>query len=359
MKRLFQVTLGCLILGLHVVEARAAFTSLYVFGDGVCTTTNSPGGPQFYGYRFSNGRVWVEVLAQRQGLPFDPNKNWSFFGHFSSLMLQHVTNSPAPADVASALYVIWANDADFVSFISQFDANSTKLSLWTNAMNQSLSNNFAAIQNLYQKGARALVMPNVVDLMQVPFYVQLPAAEKNFIRARIAEYNLAFAARLNQARAAFPNLVIYAPDIRSLLDDILARPLDYGVNNAQDQGFNIDALSDPNLADKSLNGPGANYIFWEYLDPTARVHAILADTVQSLLLPPRVASVSPVAASNTLQLVNLPVGLSGAVEAATNFTTWTAVASFNCTNAAQSILVPATPPRWFYRLRFPFAWSWP
>jgi phospholipase/lecithinase/hemolysin len=226
-------------------------------------------------------------------------------------------------------------------------------------MNQSLSNHFAAIQNLYQKGVRSLVMPNVVDLMQVPFYVQSPAAEKSFIRARIAEYNLGFTARLNQARTAFPNLVIHAPDIRSLLDDILARPSAYGVTNAQEQGFNIDALSDPQLTDKSLNGPGRDYIFWEYLDPTAKVHAILADFVQNLISPARINEGMAIGSSNEWHLANLPIGLSGFVDGSTNFVDWSPVTNFTSTNTMQPVLVPATQPIWFYRLRFPFAWSWP
>ncbi|OYV07059.1 MAG: hypothetical protein CFE26_03060, partial [Verrucomicrobiales bacterium VVV1] len=59
-----------------------AFSSLYVFGDGVCTTTdNASGANYFYGNRYCNGRVWVEVLAQWQGLAYDSAKNKSFFGN--------------------------------------------------------------------------------------------------------------------------------------------------------------------------------------------------------------------------------------------------------------------------------------
>jgi len=314
-KRLLPFTLWLLFLSLHIGSADAAFTSLYVFGDGVCTTTNSPGGAQFYGNRYSNGRVWIEVLAQRQGLPYDANKNWSYFGHDSSNLVNSVGNFVAPADAASALFVIWANDADFVSYISYFDPYTTNnLAVWTNAMNRSLSNHFTAIQTLYNKGARTLVMPNTADLTKVPFFVQLPAADKLFIRQRISSYNVAFAARLNQARAAFPNLVIHAPDIFTLLDDIVARSAAYGLTNALYQGQSIDALSDPNLANKSLNGPGANYIFWEYLDPTARTHAILADVVQHLISPAQFNQVTTLGSSNQLHVVNLPMGLNGFVE---------------------------------------------
>ena len=33
--------------------------------------------------------------------------------------------------------------------------------------------------------------------------------------------------------------------------------------------------------------------------------------------------------------------------------------AFNSTNTMQTVLIPASDPRGFYRLRFPFSWSWP
>ena len=83
MKSLIAFTAWILMLGPVVFPAQAAFTSLYVFGDGISTTTNGPGGIYYYGRRYSNGRVWVELLAEWQGLAYDANKNWSYYGHFS------------------------------------------------------------------------------------------------------------------------------------------------------------------------------------------------------------------------------------------------------------------------------------
>jgi len=352
-----------IVFGLHVGRAPAAFTSLYAFGDGVCTTTNntSPGvsPTNYHGARFCNGRVWLEVLAERQGLTYLSNRNWSYFGHDSAALTNNVNLFVAPPDVSTALFVVWANDADFVFFITQFNANAAALASWTNAMNRSLTNHFRAIQTLYNKGVRTLIMPNAVDLTKVPFFVQLPPAEKAFIRQRIVDYNAAFATRLVLARTTFTNLVIHAPDTFSLFDDIIARAPAYGLTNKLSGGFSIDAIQDPGLADKSLNGPGASYIFWDYLDPTAKVQEILADTVQHLIAQPQIAAATTLNGGVELHLANLPVGLPGFVDASTNFLNWTPLASFNSTNVAQPVSVPATYPSWFYRLRFPLVWSWP
>ena len=77
-KNLFRFTASVLLLGSLSARAEAQFTSLYVFGDGMCTTTNNGSGyAWYYGNRFCNGRVWVEVLSQWQGLTYNSNKNWS------------------------------------------------------------------------------------------------------------------------------------------------------------------------------------------------------------------------------------------------------------------------------------------
>ena len=54
---------------------------------------------------------------------------------------------------------------------------------------------------------------------------------------------------------------------------MLAQPADYGLTNALRNGLSIDALGDPLLTDKSLNGRGTNYIFWDNLHPTAVAQA--------------------------------------------------------------------------------------
>ena len=360
MKRFVRFTLCIWLLGPLVFPAQAAFTSLYIFGDGASTTTNGPGGPYFYGKRFSNGRVWVEVLAQWQGLTYDSNKNWSYYGHDSTNMLNHVTSFSAP-DASNALFVVWCADADFV-----WNAlySGTNITTWTNALNQCLTNHFKAITNLYTKGVRTLVMPNAVDITKVPYYVYYAAANRAFIRQRAIDFNTAFAATLNQVRTStnYSGLTIFEPDFFTLLDNILANPAAYGLTNALDsKGRSIDALGDTNLINKSLDGPGTNYIFWDNLDPGAKAHAVMADTAQQLISPVRISQITALNGANRLDVANIPIGRGGFVEGHTNLVVggWTTVQNINSTNTPQTIFVPASGPLQFYRLRFPFAWSWP
>src|SRR5208282_3415135 len=104
MQKIISLVVGISLFGFTVVPVQAAFSNLYVFGDSISTTTNNTSGlPFYYGQRFSNGRVWVEVLAQRQGLTYDPNKNWSYFYNSSTTMLANVSSFKAPLDASNAL----------------------------------------------------------------------------------------------------------------------------------------------------------------------------------------------------------------------------------------------------------------
>jgi len=336
----------------------AGFSSMYVFGDGACTTTNNPfAGPDYYGLRRSNGRVWVEVLAQWQGIQFDSSKNWSYWGHDSTNLVNSVAAFPAPPDAATALFVIWCIDADLVWLANWGETNIT---VWTNALNQALHNHYRAVTNLYAKGARTLLMPNGVDITVTPYYAYYGAAERAFVRQRVIEFNQKFVQKLAEATNACPGLTIYTPDFFWVADHILTNAAAFGLTNVLDEnGKTVDALGDPNLPDKSLNGPGANYIFWDMYHPTARTHMVLADYAQRLLSPVRIAAIAKAGDGRRLELVNIPVGRDGFIETSTDLRNWSPTYSLSSTNTALNILLPDNSQIEFYRLRFPFNWTWP
>ncbi len=355
--RQFTICMGLLVvLGIH--QSQAAFTSLFVFGDGATSTTNN----SFAGYyekRFCNGRVWVELLAQWQNVNFPTNNNWSLFGHSSHDLTNNVNTFVAPGDASNALVAIWVADADIVnnlnnnSFGPPYD--NSKLAIWTNSLNATASNHAIAIQTLYNKGIRTLVMPNAVDLTKVPVYTDLSAANKSFVRQRTIEFNTQFTAVISNAMTAHPGLKIVQPDIFSLLDTISANPTNFGLiaapltaaDNALDQGFT------------ALNGSGANFMFWDDLHPTAKFQMYIADKAQQLLSPARISDIVSVNTSNQLSMADLPVGRDGVVEVSTNFLNWSTTATVTTTNLNQSVMVNAPGEQGFYRLRFPFLWSWP
>jgi len=376
------------------VAVQGGYNGMYVFGDSISTTTNNtspyPSATNFYGKRFTNGRVWVEVLAQRQGLAYNPNNNNSFFGNYSSTLLTTLNNFQ-PANASNALVVIWVNNADLYYDWSSYGTN---LASWTNAMGQSISNHFKIVTNLYSKNIRTLVMPNAVDITQVPFVTNPDPLYRNFIRQRCLDYNNLFATALNRAKTNCPGLMIFVPDFFSLLTNLVAYPANYGLTNALLNGLSIDALDNPALKNLSPNGPGTNYIFWDDLDPTAMVHMWMANLAQQMISPAQIASIAMFGDSNRLDLVNVPIGQDGLVLGCTNMISpWITNATFTSSTSSQSVFVlttslddtntvsqgirpndgPPMPPGGgtgstnpvpattiqLYSLRFPYVWSWP
>jgi phospholipase/lecithinase/hemolysin len=392
-KTIFQSTVITLLLGLAVFPTQAAFTSLYVFGDSLSATAdpNAPRGQYFYGQRWSNGRVWAEVLAQRQGLTFDNTKNNSYYDHNSIALVTDIVGFQAPADVASALFVVWVCNADTFDAAQNHDSSVQ----WTAANNLSQVNHLQIITTLYTKGVRNLILPNAVDISKIPAYDQATSAK--VMHDGCVAYNAAFANTINQARLLCPGLKIYTPDFFTLLNNVLTNSAAYGLTNALSSGFSIDAFSDASIANLTLNGQGNNYIFWDPQDPTAKLHEIMADVTQQIISPVKISKLAVLGGSNRLDVVNAPIGLDGFVVGSTNLAqgNWTAVTNgaFNSTSLTQSIFVVApvlpssttvggsggsggSPPPpdstgsntnstsfktypQFYRLQFPYAWSWP
>jgi phospholipase/lecithinase/hemolysin len=392
-KNLFQSAIAVLLFGLAVLPTQA-FNSLYVFGDALSATADNPApGPaaDYYQNHDSNGRIWIEVLAQRQGLTYDASKNTSYYDHNSSEVVTDVKNFIAPPDVANDLFIVWVCNADTFD-AAQVPDNSTQ---WQAANNQSQANHLQIITQLYAKGVRTLVLPNAVDISEIPAFnvgtKQLTTAE----HAGCIDFNLKFSNTINQALALCPGLTIYAPDFYTLLNNVLTNAASYGLTNAlSSQGLGIDALDSIYTNNAKvpvvLNGPGTNYVFWDSQDPTAEFHEVIADVVQQIISPVQISQLTVLNGSNRLDVINMPVGLNGFVKSSTNLAqaNWTTVTNFNSTTPFQSIFVNAAPlppavaasgsggstdpnnpvsgtyfppfnPAQFYQLSFPYAWSWP
>lgn len=355
----------------------AGYTSIYVFGDSLSATAGSdmlpypfsPGvtGANYWDGRFSNGQVWVEYLAALQGVPFDTNNNYSYFGGASPLAYNNIVagNYFPPADAATSLYIIWSACSDcFV--LSLFDFTNS----WTVPMlggvdiayaMESVSNSVTA---LYGQGVRTLILPNSVDVTKVPFFVYgatnlltsdttLLAQVITNIQAQIPIYNAALAATVTQLRSQYPDLTLYAPDFYGQFNFIYSHPDIYGVTNVA-----IDALEDPAVIDKSFTGPGANHMFWDYLHPTTMVHAAVANYVQQIISPMRINAFERQGSSLRFDLTNLPLGRTGLLESTTNILSpgaWTTCAPVVVTGTTQTVFISTNGmgTSCFYRLDFP------
>ena len=319
MKKLFRFTLGFCLLVATVFPASAAFSSLYIFGDGLSATTdtNSLGPPLYYGQRNSNGRVWVEVLAQRQGLAYNATNNNSYFYHDSSKTVTDVFHFIPPVDVTNDLFIVWVCNADTFDAASYPDTSSE----WTNDINRAQTNHFQIITNLYAKGVRTLILPNAVDISTAPAFNQ-GSSPLDVMHNGCVAYNVAFSNTISQARASCSGLTIYTPDFFTLLNNILTNAAYYGLTNVLYNGASIDAIDAenfyPSLPAAATNGFGTNFVFWDPQNPTAQLHEVVADFVQQIISPVQIGKITALTGSNRLDIVNYPVGLGGFVDGFAN-----------------------------------------
>jgi outer membrane lipase/esterase len=177
------------VTALAVPAPTASFSNAYFFGDSLSDTGNifavtggtTPPPPYFNG-RFSDGPVWVEVLANGIGLPatstasLQGGNNFSFGGartsggSIPSLLVQvgGFTGAAGPID-PNALYVVVAGGNDMRDARSAFQGNTPADLAGRAAAATAATNNLrTALQLLAADGARNVLLANLPDLGATP-----------------------------------------------------------------------------------------------------------------------------------------------------------------------------------------------
>jgi GDSL-like Lipase/Acylhydrolase len=355
------------LVALAISPARAGFSSIYAFGDGICTTdTNNTTQTQLYhGKRYCNGRVWIEVLSQWQGVAYQVSKNKSFFGHDSVKLINSVNAFVAPVDAATSLFIVWANNADFVEFINTagneppYTAN-TPLGPWNSFINSAVSRHTQAITTLYNKGARVVVMPKAVNISSTPLY-NLDEVTNTFLKNRVIQFNTAFDTAMIALAASKAGLVIHRPDTFTFLEQVLANSSAYGLIHPTGTNGAVFDFPNPSLA----TGTATNYVFWDDLNPTAKFQMQLADLVQQMISPAKVQSITSITSNVQITVANVPLGRAGVVEGcAALVPPWQTDAAINVPfsvggSTTTAVTFPTAGTARFYRVGFPVAWTWP
>jgi phospholipase/lecithinase/hemolysin len=356
--------ISCLVWGmlmLSMLHSVAGFSSIYVFGDGVSNTNNAPTGglADYYGNRFCNGRVFIEVLSGWQGIAFDTSKNVSNFGNDSSVLITNVNSFTAPGDASTSLFIVWSNNADYVNFTGDLDTPWNNTNPWNTMANTSIEKQVTAINTLYNKGARKIVMPNAVDVLRTPYYNGFNSTDRSFARQRIIEYNQQFKAAMNQAMVGKPGLEIILPDTFAFFEQVLANPAAYGMINPSD--LNAGGLDS---GDSALNGAGAQYVFWDDYHPTAKMQMHLAAFIQQAISPLKVSSFSLSGGNVQIQLANIPLDRAGSIQGSSTLQPpWAQeqaiLEPFVGGSMSKTYTFASSGPKRFYRAAFPVVWVWP
>ena len=263
-------TLLCVAVCCWFTFSASAFDALVAFGDSLTDTGNEPAEPYLhYQGRWSNGPLWVEYLSQTLGFPYNSSNNFAHSGAQTDDTLTQVINYTPNGDVSDTLFVVWAGGNDFLQEYKTYWFNDAGWAQFTTRSANNLSN---AVVNLRAKGAKFILVPNTVDVTTIPLLNKMPGFLLRYFQGKVKMFNNKLSKALTALQAEYPDITLYKADMYIGEKTLLKT---YKANGFKKKS--IDALSDPTLLDKSFNGPGAKYVFWDPIHPTSKAHAYIAN----------------------------------------------------------------------------------
>ena len=342
-------TACCLLLSLgSLTQTVSAFEALYALGDSLTDTGREPAEPFFhYEGRWSNGPLWVEYLSTRLGLVYNPANNYAHSGAQVDDMLGQIDELVMPPHPERCLFVVWAGGNDFLQTYKQNLVDDAK---WGRQIEYSISNYFQVIVRLYDQGARSVLVPNTVDLTQIPSVNYIPDIYRDYIREKVQQFNDTLGQALDRVNVEKPGLRLIRVDAYERLEETLRDPGAYGFIETD-----RDVLSNILLFPYNFEGRGKDYLFWDPIHPTTKAHGMIAGWFLEALAAaePTRLDLRPSSGGVSVFATTLLTGTSFVLERSTDLSNWQGLQTFSVTSAVQQVVIPTNAlPRVFFRLKW-------
>ena len=263
---------------------KRCYKGMYIFGDSLSATTDPLLQPEdaekFFEGGYTNGPVWIQYLAWRLGIPFDPANNFSQFLFPFEFGPEDFAGEP----VRESLFIGWSNTPLFAAVIQgQFSAPNTPEAVRSRVSSQMANTRelLDAVDQTDFYGGRNLLIVGVADVTFAPF-VQLlvPPDAATSLRAFVDATNAQYGQLLSEFRGLYPEVATILVDPNQYLDPVKADPQAFGITNITHAAVDGDAANGiPPVTVASTDGPGSDFFFWTGTAPTTRVHCYLADFV--------------------------------------------------------------------------------
>lgn len=255
-------------------------TEVYVFGDSLSDTGmvfRATGGmyppnPTYFQGRYSNGRVWIEYLAESLHLSSKQTHNFAYGGattgnvgnsYVPSLLNQVQTFTQTHQHTnPDALYVLWAGANDYLQGVSSATIP--------------VKNVTTAINSLTDVGAKKILVANLPDLGQLP--ATRNSTNSVNLSALTQAHNQGLRRSLKVLSQQHSDLEIVQLDANALYRDAIANPA----------AFNFTNVSSPCLSGSSTCGKPDQFLFWDGIHPTAAAHRIIGETAFSTIQEARI-----------------------------------------------------------------------
>lgn len=255
-------------------SASSSHTQIVAFGDSLSDNGNYfasasfPPSPYWQG-RFTNGRVWVEQLANHLGLDAaaieDRAVGFAPTADVLNLQVLPWLTASGAAD-PNALYTYWAGANDLFDLLAS--GGDPQL-----VIGGAMQNTADALLALLASGAQRIVVLNLPDLSLTPFARELGPPAQLQIQQLTQGYNAALAQTLSALEFA-TGFDFVEVDAFALIQELDAAPQDFGLKYAGERA--LSATGD--LAQRT-----ENFLFWDHVHPTARGHSFVMGEVLAQL----------------------------------------------------------------------------
>ena len=292
------------------------FSNIYVIGDSLsdqgnllAATATIPGAPllpdpnHYFNGRFSNGPAYTDYLANVFGLPLTPSisggTNFAYGGartNYNTVELQApggqggLPNGAFPWSLngevqdfrnrnfndPNGLFIVMSgnNDvADIVRFLPPQNATAAIPVVVTGIVN--------AVNAIKDAGAKRVVVSHVADIGKTPAFIAAGAGASAFATAVSAATNAA----LHNALAGISGIQITEFDLFHFLQDLVANPAQLGLTNVSTPCYTGFVLPNANATECATPD---EFLFWDVVHPTTRVHEALAQALLATIPEPSI-----------------------------------------------------------------------
>ncbi|WP_013323903.1 SGNH/GDSL hydrolase family protein [Gloeothece verrucosa] len=271
-KRIFPV-LAAILAFLIVISAQSTWSSngieqLYIFGDSLSDVGNifqlteqqRPPSPPYYSGRYSNGRLWVEYLADELQLTPNHVTNLAWGGATTQGTIGNTVSlkkqiekflANHPNINSQALCIIWIGANDYL-----YGATNVKATV---------GNIVEGVFSLVNTGMKKFLIVNLPDLGKLPATRDTKAATS--LSALTKAHNKYLSQSIQQLKQDLgPRVEIAEFDVYSVYQQVTRRPNQFGLTN----------VNDSCLKNSSVCQHPEGFLFWDGVHPSTAAHQILA-----------------------------------------------------------------------------------
>lgn len=258
------------------------------------------------GMHFSNGKTWVEQLADHLDLAAGAAYRDARFTNYAvggarARPAGFMDLSTQVADWLASQRAVSANDTLYIVVIGGNDVRDAIESLAVDPTGAAATQILTAavtgisdnLQALVASGAQKFLIATIGDLAMLPAIRYLGPQVQGAAHILSLQYNLALSNMLRQLQVALP-IQLTTLDLYQLINAIIASPAAYGI-----RVIDKPCLTPGVIANAVCDKPD-KYLFWDGIHPTRKGHALIAGYAKTVLRAISVARPSPGVASPTV-----------------------------------------------------------